>query len=211
MPACTVLIAARDLLQSLQSNLPPDSEVLAFSDSEPLRALETIIERKPETIALEQMFAASPRGNALLNRIKADPALADTQILVLSPGANGCRTVHRWEPPPVKPPEDQHGTRRAPRVRIRSGIEVLVDGNVATLVDLSAVGAQIVSTCVLNPNSRVRMTFADEDAAMRVTGLVAWARFEIPDPDGQRIYRVGIEFVDADLKQVEQFATKWRA
>ncbi len=42
-----------------------------------------------------------------------------------------------------KPALDQKGTRRAPRVRIKDGVEVAVDGNPASLIDLSTVGAQL--------------------------------------------------------------------
>ena len=37
------------------------------------------------------------------------------------------------------------GTRRAQRVKIVDGVEVLIDGSPATLIDLSVVGAQVVS------------------------------------------------------------------
>ena len=56
--------------------------------------------------------------------------------------------------PPVAAttPLDQTGTRRAVRFRIRSRVNVLVDGNNASLVNLSTVGAQVVSPTVLKPN-----------------------------------------------------------
>ena len=38
----------------------------------------------------------------------------------------------------------------------------MVDGNPATLVDLSTGGAQVLSATVLKPNQRVRVTLADE-------------------------------------------------
>ena len=61
---CTVLIAARDLIEPLRLRLDVGGEVLTFADSEPLRALETITERRPGLVALERLFAASPRGAA---------------------------------------------------------------------------------------------------------------------------------------------------
>ena len=39
-----------------------------------------------------------------------------------------------------------------------------VDGNPAALVDLSTVGAQVVSPTVLKPNQRVRVSFGDGKA-----------------------------------------------
>jgi hypothetical protein len=211
MPGCIVLVAARDLLDPCRKQLPTVSEVLPFADSEPLRALETILDRRPTIVALEQYFAASPRGMALINRIKADALMASVQIVVLSASTHGSRTVHRWEPPPPKPPTDQRGTRRAPRVRIKKGIDVLVDGNAARLVDLSRVGAQVMAGVSLKPNARVRMTFADDELAARVAGVVAWARFEIPDRDANPVYRVGIEFLEADAAVIDQLCDRWEA
>ena len=64
-----------------------------------------------------------------------------------------------------KPALDVRGTRRAPRIRIKDGVEVAVDGNPAALVDLSTVGAQVVSPTVLKPNQRVRVTIGEGKAA----------------------------------------------
>jgi CheY-like chemotaxis protein len=208
--SCTVLIAARDLLEPLRQRLDVGGDVLTFADSEPLRALETITERRPGLVALERLFAASPRGAALINRIKADPILAEAEIVILSHENNSSRTVHRRTTSPVKAPADQRGTRRAPRVRVRPGIEIMVDGNNAALIDLSTVGAQVLSPVWLRPNTRVRITLNEEDDSMRVNGVVAWARFEIPGGTGEPRYRCGIEFTDADTKPLERFCTRWQ-
>jgi hypothetical protein len=81
---CTVIIGATELLEVLRQSAADDTEVLAFGDSEPLKAIEAITTRRPQVIALERLFAATSRGAALINRIKADPALADTEIRVVS-------------------------------------------------------------------------------------------------------------------------------
>jgi hypothetical protein len=106
--------------------------------------------------------------------------------------------------PAVAPaPLDQRGTRRAPRVRIVDGVEVLVDGNTATLVDLSTVGAQIVSPTILKPNQRVRMSIAHGHKPLRINAGVAWASFELVKT-GPR-YRAGVEFFDAEAERVQKF------
>ena len=81
----------------------------------------------------------------------------------------------------------------------------MVDGNAATLVDLSTVGAQVVSPTMLKPNQRVRMALhRRRTARVRFNAAVAWASFEIPPKSGPR-YRAGIEFVDADGAAVDAF------
>jgi CheY-like chemotaxis protein len=206
-----VLIAARDLLDSLRQRLPASGEILAFADSEPLRALETIAERRPTLIALERLFASSPRGSALINRIKADPVLAAAEIIILSHENTQSRTVQRRaDGPVVAAPVDQRGTRRAPRVRVGPGVDVLVDGVNAMLVDLSILGAQVISPVALRPNARVRVTLYDDQDAVRVAAVVVWAKFEIPPEAGEPRYRAGIEFVDADPRALQRLTDRWK-
>ena len=100
-------------------------------------------------------------------------------------------------------PLDQRGTRRAPRFRIVDGVEVTIDGNVATLVDLSIVGAHVISPTILKPNQRVRMAMGDSKKPIRFSAGIAWAAFELAKT-GPR-YRAGIEFFDAEPQAVQKF------
>jgi|SRR5687768_7426242 len=81
---CTVIIGAIELLETLRECAAENSEVLEFGDHEPLKALEAITTRRPKVIAVERLFAATSRGAALINRIKADPDLAEAEIRVVS-------------------------------------------------------------------------------------------------------------------------------
>ncbi len=88
-------------------------------------------------------------------------------------------------------------------------IDATIDGNTATLVDLSTLGAQVISNTVLKPNQRVRLTLSDGKTTIRATGTIAWARFEIPPGSGPR-YRAGIEFVNPDTAAIDGFCTMHR-
>lgn len=219
---CTVVIAAADLLPALkQRSWVIDTDVLTFAEEEALRALEEIVRRRPQTVALERQFAATPRGAALINRIKADPALSESELCVVSHDSDFMRVVPRATaaPGPAAAPEpapvaivapaalDQRGTRRAPRYKIAGDMSVLLDGNAAKLVDLSSVGAQVVSPTVLKPNQRVRMALTDDHGALRFNAAIAWAAFEIP-PQRTPRYRAGINFVDADSNAVGAFCMR---
>src|SRR5690349_3147725 len=82
---CTVLIGAAELLDTIRHNLAAeDTEILTFRDVEALKALEAITAKRPNIIVLERLFAATSRGAALINRIKADPALVDAEIRIAS-------------------------------------------------------------------------------------------------------------------------------
>jgi hypothetical protein len=226
--SCTVIIAASDLLATLKERAGDvNGEVLAFSDSDALRALEVITKRRPRVVALERLFAATPRGAALINRIKADPSLVESEIRVVSHDRDDAR-VSRRKPmegapagPPgsmaspagaatTGPPLDQHGTRRAARFKIGGQVDIVVDGNTATLVDLSTLGAQVVTNSSLNPNQRVRMLLSDQMGVIRFNASVAWAKFEISPGKGPQ-YRAGLDFVDADGQAVDGFCGRHRA
>ena len=88
------------------------------------------------------------------------------------------------------------GTRRAPRFKMVDGVEVRVDGKPGILVDLSLVGAQLVSPNRFLPEQRVRFTFEEHGKVIRIRTSVIWASFEVIE--GKPRYRVGVEFFDVD-------------
>jgi hypothetical protein len=219
-----VIIAAPDLLETLKKRTGElNDEVLAFSDSDALRALEVITKRRPRVVALERLFAATPRGAALINRIKADPSLVESEIRVISHDSDDTRVSPRTSTPgaPTRSPAataapgggattaplDQRGTRRAARFKIAAQVDIVVDGNAATLVNLSRIGAQVVTGSALNPNQRVRMVLADQVGPVRFNASVAWAKFEISPAEGPQ-YRAGLDFVDADGQAVDGFCDR---
>ena len=220
--ASVVLIASPEYLPALQER-EHSGDVTAFSDVEALRALDVITRQRPAVVALERQFASTSRGAALINRIKADPSLAACEIRIVTHDAGAAGAVPRQggavvavsaggasaqavavaAVPPPAAALDQRGTRRAPRFKMMGGVDVQIDGNPATLVDLSVVGAQVLSTTILKPNQRIRVTFPNGSKPLRVSGAVAWASFEIPKA-GVR-YRAGVEFLDADATSLARF------
>lgn len=108
-------------------------------------------------------------------------------------------------PPDERPdatPLDMSGTRRAPRFPIMEGVQVEIDGKPVALVNLSVVGAQVVSRASLKPNERVIFVFSDEGRQVRVKSRVASVWLEIVQGNAQ--YRAGIEFLNADPKGLQR-------
>ena len=217
MSSRIVLIGPSDALPSLQERLDPSAELQAFTDSEALEALDHIIRTKPALVAMQDQFAGSTRGQALINRIKADAQLNSVEVRVMAKDASQSRVAVKRgghggrggavavEDAP-KPALDQKGTRRAQRTRIKEAVEVAVDGSPAALIDLSTVGAQVVSPTVLKPNQRVRVTM--ENGKVKCAGAVAWAAFEMPKGMPTR-YRAGIDWgVTSEGPNIEAFAKK---
>jgi PilZ domain len=208
-----VLIGHADRLPALKEKVGSvNGELLEFTDNDALRALEVIVKRRPKVVTLERLFAMTPRGAALINRIKADPKLADAEIRVLSHDSDYSRVVPRAlkTPAPAAPALDQRGTRRAPRFKMKDKVTAVVEGATAALIDLSTIGAQVVSPAKLSPNQRVRIALKDEGGGTEFGGTVAWTSFEIQPSSGPR-YRAGIEFVDADTGAVDAFCSRQKA
>jgi hypothetical protein len=201
-----VLIASPDFLPALQQRKDL-GETVAFADTDALKALDLITRQRPNVVALERDFAATSRGTALINRIKADPSLTGCEIRIIShDNGNGpapaVAVVDAPAAPVVSAPLDQTGTRRAPRFNIADAYEVQVDNKPATLINLSLVGAQVVSPTILKPNQRVRFILADKPKPIRIGSVIAWAAFELPK--GNPRYRAGVEFLDGDQALVQK-------
>lgn len=238
--SAAVVIGASDLLSALVLRAGLDeTDALTFSDAEPLQALQAITDRQPRVVVLERLFAATSRGAALINRLKSDPGLSEMEIRVLSHSGDYSRVIARPAQVPVSAaaatavaerpdastreqtdveahvpqPLDWHGTRRSPRYRVRPGVELQLDGNPVTLVDISVIGAQVLSPGMVRPDQRVRVTVPSDDGPARFRGTVAWARFELPRRGGDAgpHYRVGLEFLDADAGLLEKFCVDNKA
>jgi len=206
---CTVLVAPLNLLPGLKERAGAgDGEVLTFTDTDALLALQTIMQRRPQLVALERLFAVTPRGAALINRIKADPALRQAEIRVVSHNSDYARVVPRAAPPGEA--LDQRGTRRAARFKIAGNVAIVLDGKAGTLVDLSTVGAQVMSPAAVKPNQRIVMELTDEASRVRFNASVAWTSFE-PSASGAPRFRSGINFEDADPVAVDAFCERHKA
>ena len=231
MPS-TVLIGATDVMPALREQLEGGADALTFADSEPLEALKAITAHRPPLIVLERLFAATPRGAALINRIKSDPSLTHVEVRVVSHSGDYVRTVSRPAPvaatapalsaiepaapaavtEPAEPnPLDWHGTRRAPRVLVREDVQMHLDGNAARIVDLSVIGAQALCPRSLRPDQKVRVAITFDNEVKLFRASVAWARFELARPPAQPHYRVGVEFIDADSDWLELYCEKVKA
>ena len=235
-----VVIAASNLMPGLCERLADEGELLTFADTEPIQALQAILQHRPRLIVLERLFAATPRGAALINRIKTDPQVGGAEVRVMSHTGDYMRQVSKPAIVDMATPADLaamanaaahaaaasgsaaataetprqldwHGTRRAPRHRIRPGVEIQLDGNPVSIVDLSVVGAQVVSATILRPNQRVRVSVPTDNFVMRFRGTVAWAKFELPKPTEPPRYRAGVEFNDADPSAMDDYCGKHKA
>ncbi len=160
---------------------------------------------------LERIFAATPRGAALISQIRSDPALSGSEICLLSPGGDKGRAERGGRSggsvAGVQPlPADYRGTRAAERFTIPNGLKVQLDGESAVLIDFSKTGVRILCPRILRPAQQVRLAMVFEEKSLRIKALVAWASFEPARGQGRPMYRAGLQFSQADPKTVAAFS-----
>jgi hypothetical protein len=105
-------------------------------------------------------------------------------------------------------PIDMTGTRRAPRYKVAEGTEVQIDGEMATLVNLSLVGAYVSSRVALKQKQRISVVFADQGESIHVRSVVA--SVSTNSADGTTRYLAGIEFLDADQLAMQRLIDRKR-
>jgi hypothetical protein len=122
------------------------------------------------------------------------------------PGAEVQPQSQQASQPAVAAESDQDAlSRRARRVKFDTTIEILVDGVASTLVDLSVLGAQIVSPVCLRPNRRVQVALPGADGSLTCEARVVWGRVEAARAESPAMYRGGIRFADADPRAMAAF------
>ena len=171
---------------------------MTFSDDETLRRARSHHAQAPVVVALERLFAATSRGAALINRIKADPTLRRARFASsrTTPTTCACRGEHRRRrcrrrcraarpataaaveaPASSRSTSAARGARRAFRiVRRRRSAARRQPGHAHRSVGRRRAGRV---ADVLRPNQRVRMALPDGKRPVRFSAGVAWASFEL--------------------------------
>ena len=214
-----IVIAAADALSALKKLPGVGQRILVFADADSLRAEEAVAQHRPNLIVLQWEFLGTPRGAMLIARIRGDPALRHAQIRVLADINEYIHLVSRrakagLEPGEAMPgeplPPDYDGGRGTHRCRMRPGVEVRLDGDPTTLVNLSSSGAQLLVQKALRLNQQVRISIEDEQEMCRFRASVIWVSFERSTETGSQLYRAGLTFIDAHPELVEAMCSRNR-
>jgi hypothetical protein len=97
---------------------------------------------------------------------------------------------------PAEPPADLSDfpvNRQARRIKIQDS-DVLVDGVASVLVDISTLGAQVLSPTTLRPNRVVRLMLRTGSGTCTAEGRIVWAQLESSNADVGAQYRAGMQF-----------------
>ena len=209
----TVIIADADRLAAVRADRPISGSVLYFSDSNLASALETIRTQAPKVVVVESRFAESGAGKAFVDRLRA--LTENAEIKLLAKGAGGWTTssangggAAAGPAPAGESALAGLNTRRAPRYLVVEPADAVLDGTTISLVDVSVLGAQVISELVMRPKQRVKITIQEGDAGIRVAARVAWSVFEKLKDQPLPRYRVGMEFDEGTRQALEEFLKK---
>jgi hypothetical protein len=132
-----------------------------------------------------------------------DPSVAEKIAEILA-DLLGQRLRPRGTASATAPPQ-YSPARQAPRVKIQEGTSVAVDGAPSKLLDLSTLGAQVLSPRAIRPNRSVRLQLPSDTGALSCEARVVWVLVE-PGLDHQKaLYRAGVQFTDVDTPELEAF------
>jgi hypothetical protein len=197
----TVFIGSEPLLAAWSACAGETTSVIPVALTDLAAAIDTIGTALPDVVVVEQAVAASAPGATLMDRLHNERFLRGIEVRLLSPDraadvmSSGPGEMHpqTWlnvlaHPLPPRP------ERRSARVRATADEQAFIDGQPVTLIDLSAVGAQVRSHTVLKPRQRIRLVLPPERGSIKAVAVVAWSTFEIgPTPT----YRAGVAFTRA--------------
>lgn len=228
----TVVVADPAQTLAIRAGLPLSGRVTYFTAGNLFAAHESIQMHHPKVIAVEAVFAQTPPGQEFLARIERLAIRGSSiQLLVRAQGrwattpymgqpataaAQAVAAAMTTEPPVAVVPRladvaaqtKGTNTRRASRFKILESSNAVVENRQATLVNISILGAQVVSQPSLKPTQKVKIVLPDADETLRLAADVAWVTFEQIQPGTAPHYRAGMEFTDAAQEILEDYCRR---
>jgi hypothetical protein len=198
-------------MAAFRAELRLPGRVLHFVTTNLSAAFDTIRSHQPGLIAIDGEFAETLAGRTLIDRVdKLSIAGSRTQLVTRVKGAwtttsLASATADAAPATATKVKTVGKSTRRAPRFLVIDPLQAAVESSKANLVDLSVLGAQVVSTPALRPNQMIKIALPDADDTLLATAHVVWAYFEKPAGAQAPQYRVGLEFTQAASEALEDY------
>jgi len=154
-------------------------------------------------VQLEGRWVTTPRNNGALAAAAQPAVVAPPPPPLVAPPQQMVAPVSL--PAAVSAQIAVVNTRRAPRFLVRNPLEAVVESGRASLIDLSCLGAQILSQPTLRPNQKIKIGLPDTDDVLNLVGQVAWSTFEMAPSASQPHYRAGVEFTDAAKQALDEY------
>jgi hypothetical protein len=212
----TVVMADPQRMAAMRDNLPTPGRVLRYPTSNLASAFESIRANRPGLIVLDSGFLQTESGHGFIDRINLlNIPKVVMQEAVFDRGRWTMKSI--GEPGAARPLSASErvvavksglNTRRAPRFQAQDLAKAMADGESINVIDLSVLGAQMISQPMMRPNQKVRVGLLDEAGTIQVTASVAWSIYEKPAQAAQPHFRVGVEFNDAVRETLEEYCRR---
>jgi hypothetical protein len=221
----TIIVADAARIPAIRDGVLLTGRMMYFTASNVASAMDTIRAHQPKLVVVDALFARTPPGVAFVERVEqlAIPQ-GDIRLVVqlegrwvTAPRSSAAEPVSVSRPaavaskpavvvaPMIAAPTAALNTRRAPRFLVRDAVNAVVENGSANLVDISVLGAQIVSGPVLRPRQKIKIALPDTGDMLQVMAQVAWSTFEKPVLVMAAHYRAGIEFTDVAQQALEDY------
>jgi len=213
----TVVVAEPQRMTALRDGLPTPGRVLRYPTSNLASALESIRANQPGLIVIDGTFLHGEFGPAFVERINSlNLPKVILQQAIFDRG-HWTMVPLDQKPPEVRPADNQRvvavkkaglETRRAPRFMVQDIAQAIADGAPIDVVDLSVLGAQVISQPMMRPNQKVRVNLPDTDGPIQLTASVAWSVYEKKPDEPTPHFRVGMEFDGVEQRTLEDYCKR---
>ena len=99
-------------------------------------------------------------------------------------------------------------TRRAPRFLVRDIAQAMADGASINVVDLSVLGAQMISHPMMRPSQKIKLGLPDGTGTIQMTASVAWSVYKKLPKEDRPHFRIGVEFNNAAQEALEDYCRR---
>jgi hypothetical protein len=223
----TIVIADVTRMAAIRSGLLLTGRVVQFTNFNLSSALEAVKTDEPRMVAIDALMVQTQQGLAFIKHVES-LAKAGCAIGLIVRGNKTWTITQRDAQPPADvapigrapaPPGRSAvvaaakagvNTRRAPRFPMLSTLNAGVEGGEASLVNISVLGAQVVSLPVLRPGQTVKIALPDQNEMLRLTAHVAWSMFQ-QTKQGTTVYRAGVAFTDAAQETLDDYCRRYGA
>jgi hypothetical protein len=218
----TIVVADVTRMAAIRSGLRISGRVAYFASSSLGSALEAIQTHGPRVVAIDSAIVQTQQGSGFVKRVES-LALPNCAIRLIIQSNGAWKTAERELPPapdttaatgaaassrPASPTGPPPNTRRVPRFPMTDAVNAAVEGGQATLVNISVLGAQLVSVPVLRPGQTVKIALPDANDLLRLTANVAWSTFQ-QTAQGTAVYRAGVAFTDAAKETLDDYCRRY--
>jgi hypothetical protein len=196
-PGCAIILVRPDLLSRVRQHFETDPTISVFDASEIIPPVNVVGTCAQMLLVVERVFAEIPAGLEFLDRFRETNATAEIRVLNNDPHGSPSVLQQAVGHPAhlalrsASQPLGRVTGRRALRVQMPAHAGAVVNGVPVKLVNVSPLGAQVVSPSILRPGERVNARLPGNP---RLRGTVVWCAFELSPETHKPAYRAGLSF-----------------